>query len=84
MNPKVWEASGHVAGFSDPLIDCKKCKSRERADKLIEDMLFAFSQKTPEKSKEVEKKYGNLIPGSWTFEQQKEFIDTYKVKCPKC
>lgn len=39
MNPKVWEASGHVGGFSDPLVDCKKCKSRERADKLIEDFI---------------------------------------------
>ena len=37
MNPKVWVASGHVASFSDPLIDCKKCKSRHRADKLVED-----------------------------------------------
>ncbi|MEG1310266.1 MAG: glycine--tRNA ligase [Bacilli bacterium] len=36
MNPKVWEASGHVSGFSDPLIDCKECKTRHRADKLIE------------------------------------------------
>ena len=37
MNPEVWVASGHVASFADPLIDCKKCKGRERADKLIED-----------------------------------------------
>lgn len=37
MNPKTWEASGHLATFSDPLIDCKKCKTRHRADKLIED-----------------------------------------------
>lgn len=37
MNPEVWVASGHVASFSDPLIDCKKCKRRKRADKLIED-----------------------------------------------
>lgn len=37
MNPKVWSASGHVGGFSDPLIDCKECNSRFRADKLIED-----------------------------------------------
>ena len=36
MNPRVWEASGHVQNFSDPLIDCKECKSRQRADKLIE------------------------------------------------
>ncbi len=34
MHPKVWEASGHVAGFSDPMIDCKACKGRFRADKL--------------------------------------------------
>lgn len=37
MHPKVWEASGHVASFSDPLIDCKKCKTRHRADNLIDD-----------------------------------------------
>ena len=37
MNPNVWVASGHVASFADPLMDCKKCKSRHRADKLIED-----------------------------------------------
>ena len=37
MNPQVWVASGHVGGFSDPLIDCKQCKTRHRADKLIED-----------------------------------------------
>lgn len=37
MNPEVWVASGHVASFSDPLIDCKRCKSRHRADKLIEE-----------------------------------------------
>ncbi len=36
LNPKTWEASGHIGGFSDPLIDCKKCKTRHRADKLIE------------------------------------------------
>lgn len=40
MNPKVWEASGHLKTFSDPLMDCKKCKTRHRADKLID----AFSQ----------------------------------------
>ncbi|MEG2457959.1 MAG: glycine--tRNA ligase [Bacilli bacterium] len=37
MNPKVWEASGHIKTFSDPLIDCKNCKTRHRADKLIEE-----------------------------------------------
>ncbi|WP_099205609.1 glycine--tRNA ligase [Scatolibacter rhodanostii] len=39
MNPEVWVASGHVGGFSDPLMDCKDCKTRHRADKLIEDKL---------------------------------------------
>ena len=39
MNPKVWEASGHVSSFSDPLMDCKDCKERIRGDKLIEDNL---------------------------------------------
>ena len=38
MNPEVWVASGHVGGFSDPLMDCKDCKTRHRADKLIEDV----------------------------------------------
>ena len=37
MNPKTWEASGHLSTFSDPLIDCKECKTRHRADKLVED-----------------------------------------------
>ena len=39
MNPKVWSASGHIGNFNDPMIDCKKCKARHRADKLIEDAL---------------------------------------------
>ena len=39
MNPRVWEASGHLKTFSDPLIDCKKCKTRHRADKLVEDII---------------------------------------------
>ena len=44
MNPEVWVASGHVASFADPLIDCRKCKSRERADKLIEE--FTHGEET--------------------------------------
>ena len=40
MNPETWVASGHVGGFSDPLMDCKSCKTRHRADKLIEDYAF--------------------------------------------
>ena len=39
MNPKVWEASGHLKTFSDPLMDCKQCKTRHRADKLIDEAL---------------------------------------------
>ena len=39
LNPKVWVASGHIAGFSDPLMDCKECKERFRADQLIEDFI---------------------------------------------
>ena len=41
MNPKTWEASGHVASFSDPLIDCKKCHTRHRGDKLLEEKIGA-------------------------------------------
>ncbi len=37
MNPQTWVASGHLGGFSDPLMDCKECHERFRADKLIED-----------------------------------------------
>jgi glycyl-tRNA synthetase len=37
MNPQTWVASGHLGGFSDPLMDCKECKTRHRADNLIED-----------------------------------------------
>ena len=39
MNPKTWEASGHIGNFNDPMIDCKNCKARHRADKLIENAL---------------------------------------------
>ncbi|MCI7221719.1 MAG: glycine--tRNA ligase [Firmicutes bacterium] len=46
MNPKVWEASGHLAGFSDPLMDCKQCKTRHRADHLIEE--FSKGSVNPE------------------------------------
>ena len=41
MNPETWVASGHVGGFSDPLIDCKSCKSRHRADQLVEEYMRA-------------------------------------------
>ncbi len=67
MNPRVWEASGHVAGFSDPLVDCRKCKYRGRADQLIEN-----------NSKE------EVIAGSRSFEEQYNYLNEQKVKCPKC
>ena len=42
MNPRVWEASGHIQSFTDPLMDCKNCKTRHRADNLVQD----YAQKT--------------------------------------
>lgn len=47
MNPKVWEASGHVGGFADPLMDCKQCKARWRADKLIDNKIESGEIKEP-------------------------------------
>jgi len=47
MNPKVWEASGHVGGFSDPLMDCKECKARFRADKLIDNKIESGEMSEP-------------------------------------
>jgi glycyl-tRNA synthetase len=70
MNPQVWVASGHVGGFSDPLIDCKDCKTRHRADKLIEDWNL---------SNEIQES----VEG-WTNEQLMEYIKNKGVKCPEC
>ena len=70
MNPKTWVASGHVGGFSDPLLDCKECKARYRADKLIEDFLSK-----EDKSETVD---------GWSNEKMVEFINENKVVCPKC
>ncbi len=70
MNPEAWVASGHVGGFSDPLMDCKGCKARHRADKLIED--YAFQNGT------------NDNPAAWTFEQMAEFIRDKGIVCPIC
>ena len=70
MNPETWVASGHVGGFSDPLMDCKECKSRHRADKLIEDWYF-------EKGESV------TVDG-WSAEKMSEFIKENNVVCPKC
>lgn len=70
MNPQVWVASGHVGGFSDPLIDCKDCKTRHRADKLIEDWNKANN-------------IGQPIEG-WKNEQLMEYIREKGIKCPDC
>lgn len=70
MNPKVWEASGHVGGFSDPLMDCKDCKTRHRADQLIEDY--------------AAKNCPDLSITGWTNEQMEKFIADKKIKCPVC
>ena len=71
MNPQTWVASGHVGGFSDPLMDCKACHTRHRADKLIED--FAF-----------EHGYTDVKPESWTFEQMADYIKKNNIVCPDC
>ncbi len=71
MNPKTWVASGHVAGFSDPLIDCKSCKSRFRADKLAEDYI---------KSKENM----NISVDGWSNEKLQDFLTEQEVPCPVC
>ncbi|MCR4764051.1 MAG: glycine--tRNA ligase [Lachnospiraceae bacterium] len=72
MNPKTWEASGHLGGFSDPLMDCRECHERFRADQLIEG--FAHENGITLESS---------VDG-WTQEQMKQFIDDRKVPCPSC
>ena len=71
MNPQVWVASGHVGGFSDPLMDCKECKARFRADKLVEDHMT-------ENGAEVASADG------WTNEQLMDYITNNNIVCPKC
>ena len=71
MNPEVWVASGHVGGFSDPLMDCKECKARFRADKIVEDHMTANGA-------EVASADGR------TNEQLKEYIESNNIVCPKC
>ena len=70
MNPETWVASGHVSGFSDPLIDCKECKTRHRADKLIEEWAHENRQ--------------DIIADGWTDEQMVKFIEDNKIPCPNC
>lgn len=71
MNPQTWVASGHVGGFNDPLMDCRACKSRFRADKLIEEVML---QRTS----------AEFSVNGWTEQQMMDFIDSEKIPCPKC
>ena len=72
MNPQTWVASGHLGSFSDPLMDCKCCHERFRADKLIED--FA-------KEKNITLRCS--VDG-WTNEEMKKFVDENEIPCPSC
>ncbi len=72
MNPQTWVASGHLGGFSDPLMDCRECKERFRADKLIEDY-------TNEKGITLEKPID-----AFTQEEMKNFVEEHNIPCPTC
>ena len=72
MNPQTWVASGHLGGFSDPLMDCKECKERFRADKLIEDFA-AENNITLEKPIDA-----------FTQQEMKEFVEIHNIPCPTC
>ena len=69
MNPETWVASGHVGGFNDPLMDCKECKERFRADKLIEDY--------------VQEHDLDLDVAAMTKEEMEQFIAEH-IPCPSC
>jgi len=71
MNPQTWVASGHVGGFSDPLLDCKQCKARFRADKLIEDFIKL-------------NKNDEVTVDGWSNDKMESFIEENKIKCPEC
>ena len=72
MNPQTWVASGHLGGFSDPLMDCKECKERFRADKIIEDWAAENHFELP---KAVD---------AFTQAEMKDFIDEHNIPCPSC
>ena len=72
MNPQTWVASGHLAGFSDPLMDCKECKERFRADKLIEDWCQTNGVELP---KPID---------AFSQQEMKDFIEDKNIPCPTC
>ncbi len=71
MNPKAWVASGHVGGFSDPLIDCKSCKERFRADQMVEEYV---------KAKGIE----DITVDGWSKEKLEAYITDENILCPSC
>ena len=71
MNPKTWMASGHVGGFSDPLMDCRICKTRYRADKLIEE----WCKKNGD---------GDVVVDGWSDVEMMDFINENGISCPVC
>ena len=81
MNPKVWEASGHVENFNDPMIDDKNTWERFRVDKLIEAKIEELRQQLTDEQilEKINKEFWvtNLIPESWSFDQMKAFIEKY-------
>ena len=72
MNPQTWVASGHLSGFSDPLMDCRECHERFRADKLIEDWC---QQESVELPKPID---------AFTQQEMKDFIEEHNIPCPSC
>ncbi len=72
MNPQTWVASGHLGGFSDPLMDCRECKERFRADKLIEDWCSENSFELP---KPID---------AFSQEEMKNFVEDHNIACPSC
>ena len=72
MNPQTWVASGHLAGFSDPLMDCKECHERFRADKLIEDW-------AQENNYTLEKPID-----AFSHQEMKSFVEEHNIPCPTC
>ncbi len=70
MNPRTWEASGHLGNFNDPMIDCKHCKARHRADKLIENALH--------------EKGIDMIVDGLPFEKMEALIKEHDIACPDC
>jgi len=70
MNPQTWVASGHVGGFSDPLIDCKECKTRHRADKLIEEWAHNNGK--------------DMIADGMSDAELINFIKENNIECPNC